>query len=687
MTASDGYPAGRVALRERAFGVSRPYAGHALLALTSGCIITLAVLKAAGANAGLVSDALGGVLVVAFIALALLDFRSSVAVVIFELVLGGAGGHWIDHGSLTGRIFLIAVVTLRAAWLTVADWRRGRRPVLGRYGAHALAIAILMPAIWMPLGLANGNLRSNVVGDGNGFVFFAFVLVVMTLVRRGDGAWLQRVFFAACAASAAAYFLLIVATTSGLVSLDAVMEWLTVRLDMGGVIGYMPNGQYRLFTAGSLFIVVGLALTARQLLARPRSRSIWLLAGLLVVDLVATYTRGLWLAAFVAVALVLVLETQSVRELGLAVAIPAAAGGLALVVAPVAGFSLYGYVANRAATVTAASHNTYLARVANPSFEASSGAWQLSGASSVRAVRTASAAHAGSHSLEMSNSAAYTDAYAFQNLAVKPKTKYSVSAWVNARAFRQPAAAERGLVIWDAQDGLLYTVPLTSQTNGWRRLSFTFPTKADAKEVQLRLYAPQGRVLWDDINLTPGGRASGSVRAAGSGVLVNVVPSSVASQTMALQSTASGQADAAGEASNSYRIAEAKSLLRYIRRRPIFGWGFGSVASDFSTSYSYELSYLDLLFKAGVLGLLLYLSFPLRLISDALRLRRRRADAAPGEAGEIGSPGVVVGVIAGILLAGATNPYLFAAFGIVSFFAMVAWLEEARTVAGPAPGS
>lgn len=685
MSTPGGYTVRSPALRERLAHVSRPEARHAVLALTIGSIVALAVLKADGSGSHIVTDAIGGIFAVSFVALALIDFRASVAVTVFELVLGGAGGHWLDHGSLTGRIFLIAVVTLRAAWLTVADWRRGRRPVLGRYGAHALAIAILVPAIWMPLGLANGNLRSNVVGDGNGFFFFAFVLVVVTLLRRGDGAWLQRVFFAACAASAAAYFLLIVVTTSGLVGLDTVTDWLTVRLNMGGVVGYMPNGQYRLFTAGSLFLVVGLVLTAQQLLTRPRSPLLWLLAGLLSVDLVATYTRGLWVAGFVGVVIVLALEARSVRELGLAVAIPAVVGGLALVVAPLAGFSLYGYIANRAATVTAASHNSYLTRIANPSFEASSSAWQLNGASSLRVLRTASAAHTGSHSMEMSNSAADEDAYVFQNLSVKPKTKYSVSAWVNARGFRQPAAAERGLLVWDAQDGLLYTVPLTSRRNGWRRLSFTFPTKADAAEVQLRLYAPRGRVLWDGIHLAPDGPATASTSAAGSGVLVNTVPASLASQTMALQSTARGQADAAGQASNSYRIAEARSLLRYIRKRPIYGWGFGSVASDFSTSYSYELSYLDLLFKAGILGLLLYLSFPVRLIVDALRLRRQRAISE--EVSGIGSPGVVVGVVVGILLAGATNPYLFAAFGLVSFFAMLAWLEEAQSAREQSRGS
>src|SRR5690349_21940271 len=222
MSAFHGYTVVPAALRERAMNVSRSYARHSLLALTIGCIVALAVLKVHGTSSGLLTDAIGGVLAVAFIALALIDFRTSVAVTIFEIVLGGAGGHWIDYGSLSGRIFLITVVTLRAAWLTILDWRRGVHPVLGRYGAHALAIAFLLPAIWIPLGLLHGNSRHDAIADGNGFLFFAFVLVVLTLLRRGQGPWLRRTFFAACATSGAAYFLLIVATKAGALGLGTV---------------------------------------------------------------------------------------------------------------------------------------------------------------------------------------------------------------------------------------------------------------------------------------------------------------------------------------------------------------------------------------------------------------------------------------------------------------------------------
>ena len=330
----DAYVARPARRRGAALTVSRSAARCALLALTIACIVALAVLKAGGSGSHVTSDVLGGVLAVAFIALALIDFRLSVAVTIFELVLGGAGGHWIDYGSLSGRIFLITVVTLRAAWLTIVDWRQGLHPVLGRYGAHALALAILIPAIWIPLGVLEGNGRHNAFADGNGYVFFAFVLVVMTLFRRGEGAWLRRMFFAACATSAAAYFSLIVLTSSGVLSLDSVRQWLSIRLGMGGVIGYMANGDFRLFTAGSLFLVVGLVLTAQRLLVRPRDLLLWLLGAVLAVDLIATYTRGLWLSAIIAVAFVLALESRSVRQLGFAVGIPSVLFGLAVAATP-----------------------------------------------------------------------------------------------------------------------------------------------------------------------------------------------------------------------------------------------------------------------------------------------------------------------------------------------------------------
>ena len=79
-------------------------------------------------------------------------------------------------------------------------------------------------------------------------------------------------------------------------------------------------------------------------------------------------------------------------------------------------------------------------------------------------------------------------------------------------------------------------------------------------------------------------------------------------------------------------------LTRHILESPIIGHGFGTIAKDYPYEqiYSYELAYLDLTYKAGVVGLVLFLSFPLRLIYDAVRIRfgtRRAPRPAPAPPG------------------------------------------------------
>jgi hypothetical protein len=132
--------------------------------------------------------------------------------------------------------------------------------------------------------------------------------------------------------------------------------------------------------------------------------------------------------------------------------------------------------------------------------------------------------------------------------------------------------------------------------------------------------------------------------------------------------------DLEGELSNAYRIKQAKSLFRHIRKHPLLGSGFGAIATDYSpVGYRYELSYLDILFKAGIVGLLLFLSFPMRLVWGALRLRFGRAKKVSSVSERGGA--VVVAIVVSVLLVGATNPYLFAAFGLFPILAAVAWLE------------
>lgn len=452
------------------------------------------------------------VLVAAFSALAFVDYRAAVAIVLLEIACLGASGLWTAFpGGLSGRQVLHAIVLVRALAMLLADWRAGRGIRLGRYGWHALALAVILPVIWMPLGLLNGNAPGDVFGDGNAHLFLAFILVVVALLSRGMGPWLRRWLLIACAANAVVTGLMIAITITNLVPLyDGLRPIVVLDLVMGGSVGYMPNGAYRLYLGSGLYLQVGIALTIWQLLQRPRNPWLWALYALFLVDVTATYTRGFWLGTALAAGTVLVLGARSIRR-------PAAivAGTIVLFVAAsgigaLMNFSLPSYILERT-----------------------------------------------SSSLALGND--------------------------------EPGPSD------PAQGG-----------NG------------------------------------------------------------------------NGGEDVAGQMSSAIRVTQARVLTRHILESPIIGHGFGTIAKDYPYEqiYSYELAYLDLTYKTGVVGLVLFLSFPLRLLYDAVRIRFGTGRAPRPAAGTSRHEmAVVVAVVGSVLLTSATNPYLLAAFGLVPILVSVAWLE------------
>jgi O-antigen ligase/polysaccharide polymerase Wzy-like membrane protein len=442
-------------------------------------------------------------LVASFIWLTAVNFRASVAIVLFELALAGVSGHWtMLPGGVAGRVFLEATVTLGAAMMVGAEWRRSGRLDLGRYGKHALTLAILLPGVWGAFGLLRGNELTRIISDANGYLFFAFALPLIVLIRDGHGAWLRRVFFAVCATAAVVTAGIIFSTVIGLTSVDGELRKVLVEdLEVGWAVGHMPNGAFRLYLGSGLYLVVGLALMSWSLLVNPRRLGLWLLWGCAWTGIVASYTRGLWIAAIFAAAVVLALAARSLRRpltvaavTGVLFAVAAGAGALT-------GFSLRDYVLDRSATIVSTSR-----------------------------------------------------------------------------------------------------VEDRDQPSG----------------------------------------------------------------------------DVGGVESNAMKIKQARILTRHIGDRPFFGHGFGTVVSEYPNddSASYDLSYLNVLLKAGVLGLLLYLSFPLRVVGDALRARFWRVPRPPHVARR--ETAVVVAIVLAVLLAGATNPYVLAAFGLGPIVLAIAWLEPGR---------
>lgn len=486
-----------------------------LVAACAGTIVALTVLLLLEGPRP-ITLVLQVVLIASFLALALLDLRAAVAIAMIELAVAGASGQWTRlPGGISGRVMLDMIVAFAGAVWLARDWQRHGRLNLGRYGPHALAIAVLLPLIWMPIGLINGNHPSDVVADGNGHLFLAFSLAVIALIRQGHGAWLRNWLLVACAVNALVTVALIVVSVPGIVSLRTLAAILYSDLLAGNVIGYQPNGAYRLFLASGLYLQLGLALVTWRLLQRPTSIMYWGLYTVLWIDVAATYTRGFWIGAVAAVAIVLVVGATTWRRPATIVAGSVAIFVLATAIGAPFGFSVPNYVGERLGSLTA------------------------------------------------------TD------LPVQP---------------------------------------------------------------------------------TPGGDPESGV----------------------------GQ-DVSGAVSNQIRVHQAEVLIGHFVQRPIIGHGFGTIAQDYQYDkiFSYELAFLDLMYKTGIVGLLLFISFPVRLIIDALRARVRRLALPVGVSPRESS--VVVSIVASIGLTGATNPYFLAAFGLMPIIVMIAWLDPMRSVSDERP--
>jgi len=495
---------------------SRPAFG--LFAVSLAAILVLAGLRI-GDQTGPAVGLVQLVFLAAAVALAVVDLRLAVGLAILELVCGGAGGQWTQFpGGASGRIVLVAIVTIAGAGRIVDSWRRTGRLDLGRYGPHALGLAIVMTGAWMALGLLNHNNARDVFADGNGQLFLAFALPLGVLIRDGYGAWLRRWLLVACAANALLTGVLILVSVTNIVpAWPTLNDILLTHLAYGGNVGYIPDVAFILALGSGLYLQVGVALITWELLVAPRRVWPWALAALLVVDVIATYSRGFWAGTVIAIGIVLVLGAASVARVGVVVGglcTMLLAGTLAL---GAFGYSLPAYLLHRGESIL----------VAGP-----------------------------------------------------------------------PPAASLAPA----------SVPLIEG-----------PTVVET----------------------------------------------------------------AGAISNAYRAVQAQVLIGHIRQRPIIGHGWGTIAADYpyGSIFSYELAYLDLLYKTGLIGAALFLSFPLRLLVDASRGRLRRRPLPDGLGPR--EAAIPIAMLVAVLVTGATNPYILATLGLFPILACIAWLDPGP-VATPA---
>lgn len=107
------------------------------------------------------------------------------------------------------------------------------------------------------------------------------------------------------------------------------------------------------------------------------------------------------------------------------------------------------------------------------------------------------------------------------------------------------------------------------------------------------------------------------------------------------------------------KTEQARILWNEIKKKPLLGHGFGAVMPSLGRGFSFELSYLDMLFKFGFVGFLFWLYFIALIFWRGLKTWYQNPSGTQ-KAILVGLHGALLG----LLFTSATNPYILASFGL-----------------------
>ena len=124
------------------------------------------------------------------------------------------------------------------------------------------------------------------------------------------------------------------------------------------------------------------------------------------------------------------------------------------------------------------------------------------------------------------------------------------------------------------------------------------------------------------------------------------------------------------------RVVQGPQLIAAFKDRPLLGSGLGAtLQSGYYRSptepYQFELNYHQILFQNGIVGLAVILGLPLLAMARAVLAMKR----LPREESALAIGGVAG--VAGLLMAGASNPYLISSYGMLALAVMLALCARA----------
>ena len=234
------------------------------------------------------------------------------AVFIIEVILGGPFG---IYGGVRVRLLLLAA---SVGILVFALLVRGRVERSHLLTILSIAGFLICNGIWVAIVpvLAGTNMHW-ALREPHAFAVLSLVVLVLALLQRGQLAWLvpqlQRVVVVTSLILASFQVALwVLGTVLG--DLRWVVSFALSLVFPGGgdqvYVGQMPDGFFRVFWISTLWCVLSFFWVP---IAFPSSRLNWLFRGLLLLDIFAAYSRGIWIGVVAGQAVVLVTTLSPAR--------------------------------------------------------------------------------------------------------------------------------------------------------------------------------------------------------------------------------------------------------------------------------------------------------------------------------------------------------------------------------------
>jgi len=144
--------------------------------------------------------------------------------------------------------------------------------------------------------------------------------------------------------------------------------------------------------------------------------------------------------------------------------------------------------------------------IPNPNFETNTGNWQGAGIGTLTVTQDSNYSYAGKYSLRLVQTTGNVDSYALLRFNNLPPGVYTFSAYAYISSYTSGASNNRLMLVAAGSQSIPVNIveldnaaPIVGQ---WVRYSITTTVTA-SNFLQVRLYAPQGTINWDNVMLEP----------------------------------------------------------------------------------------------------------------------------------------------------------------------------------------